>query len=116
MSSAIAIAVTKPGSGSVWPTRRGRASSQLPRAVALGGARRSEPELALLLQSPDPKWHSVTSWLSVGEGGHGGSALVLVERITATEIEAYVEQHVESPGSSSTESYVMGKVVFRRCF
>ena len=91
-------------------------TSQLPRAVASGTPRRSDPELALLLPSAELDWQEVTSWLSYGGGGRGGSSLVLVERISETEIEAYVEHHVESTGSSATESYVMGQVTFRRCF
>jgi hypothetical protein len=92
------------------------ASPQLPRAIAQGGARRSAPELALLLPSAKLDWHQVTSWLSQGGGGDGGSAMALLERITAGEITAYVEHHVESTGSSATASYVMGRVAFRRCF
>jgi hypothetical protein len=42
--------------------------------------------------------------------------MALIERITANEITAYVEHHVERTGSSATAPYVMGKVAFRRCF
>jgi hypothetical protein len=92
------------------------ASSQLPRSIAQGGARRTAPELALLLKSAELGWHNVTSWLSQDGGGDGGSAMALLERITANEITAYVEHHVERTGSSETASYVMGNVDFRRCF
>ena len=92
------------------------ARSQLPRSLALGGVRRPEPELALLLTSPNLEWHQVTSWLSHDGGGDGGSAMALLERISETEIEAYVEHHEESTGSSATASYVMGNVAFQRCF
>ncbi len=87
--------------------------SQLPNS---GGARRSEPELALLLQSGALDWHSVTSWLSADGGGQGGSSLMLVESITESEITAYVEHHQEAADSSATASYVMGQVTFQRCF
>jgi hypothetical protein len=92
------------------------AAPQLPRSIAQGGARRAAPELALLLKSGKLEWHAVTSWLSQGGGGDGGSAMTLLDRISSTEITAYVEHHAESTGSSATASYVMGKVVFRRCF
>lgn len=91
------------------------ARSQLPRSIFSGTPRRSEPELAVLLTSPELIWSSPTTWLSYGPGGSGGSALVLVERATETEIDAYVELNEES-GLAATESYVMGKVTFKRCF
>jgi hypothetical protein len=90
--------------------------TQIPRSIANGAPRRSEPELALLLQSAALSWHDVTSWFSHDGGGSGGSALVLVESITETEIVAYVEHHEEATGSSDTASYVIGKVTFQRCF
>src|SRR6185436_9375249 len=89
--------------------------SQLPRSVATGTPRRSDPELAMLLTSTDLAWSSPTTWLSHGPGGSGGSGLVLVERASATEIDAYVELNEES-GLAATVSYVMGKVTFKRCF
>ena len=92
------------------------ARAQLPRNVAQGGARRPDPELALLLTSGELGWHDVTSWLSADGGGSGGSTLAFVESISDTEIHAYVEHHDEATGSSATASYVMGKVTFQRCF
>jgi hypothetical protein len=91
------------------------ARSQLPRSIFAGTPRRSDPELAILLASTDLAWSEPTTWLSYGGGGSGGSGLVLVEHATATEIDAYVELNEES-GLAATESYVMGKVTFKRCF